>query len=104
MKKTLLGWMLLVCLLCIGAASIPRPMMKGCPAGVNEILSGRAWDSYEVTKVDGHTEWGASRDVIAAILEPKGERNILCLFANASGEWRLVVKREKALYAGDQNS
>ena len=39
--------------------------------------------------------------MIAAILS-KGERNILCLFTNASGEWRLVVKREKALYAGDQ--
>ena len=100
MKKTLLGWMLLVCLLCISAASMAA-YDERLPAGVNEILSGRAWDSYEVTKVDGHTEWGASRDVIAAILS-KGERNILCLFTNASGEWRLVVKREKALYAGDQ--
>ena len=60
MKKTLLGWMLLVCLLCISAASMAA-YDERLPAGVNEILSGRAWDSYEVTKVDGHTEWGASR-------------------------------------------
>ena len=55
MKKTLLGWMLLVCLLCISAASMAA-YDERLPAGVNEILSGRAWDSYEVTKVDGHTE------------------------------------------------
>lgn len=100
MKKMVLGWMLFVSLLCVCAASMAA-YDERLPDGVNEILSGKVWDHYEVTKVDGLTEWGASRDAIAAILS-KGERNVLCLFTNASGEWRLVVKREKALYAGDQ--
>lgn len=100
MKKTLLGWMLLVCLLCMSAVSMAAYDAR-LPDGVNQILSGSAWENYEVTQVDGHTEWGGSRDVVAAILS-KGERNILCLFTDASGKWKLAVKREKALYAGDQ--
>lgn len=101
MKKIVLVLMLFVNLLCISTAGMAA-YDERLPDGVNEILSGRVWDSYEVTKMDGLTEWGYSRDVIAAILS-KGERNVLCLFANASGEWRLVVKREKALYAGNQH-
>ena len=100
MKKTLLGWTLFVCLLCMSVVSMAA-YDERLPDGVNRILAGRAWDGYEVTEVDGHTEWGVSRDAIAAILS-KGERNILCLFTDASGEWKLVVKREKALYVGDQ--
>lgn len=80
MKKIVLGLMLLVNLLCISTAGMAA-YDERLPDGVNEILSGRAWDSYEVTKMDGLTEWGYSRDVIAAILS-KGERNVLCLFAN----------------------
>ena len=100
MKKALLGWALFVCLLCMSVVSMAAHDER-LPDGVNGILAGRAWDGYEVTEVDGHTEWGVSRDVIAAILS-KGKRNTLCLFTDTSGEWKLVVKREKALYAGDQ--
>lgn len=94
MKKTLLGWTLFVCLLCMSVVSMAA-YDERLPDGVNELLAGRAWDGYEVTKVDSPTEWGISRDVVAAILS-KGERNVLCLFTDASGEWKLVVKREKA--------
>lgn len=100
MKKALFGWALLVCLLCVNAVSVAA-YDERLPDGVNEILSGSAWESYEVTDVDTLTESGFPRNVIAAILS-KGERNVLCLFTDVSGEWKLVVKREKALYAGDQ--
>lgn len=100
MKKIVLAWMLLVNLLCISAVSMAA-YDERLPEGVNEILSGRAWDSYEVTSVDSGTKRGQSGNVIAAVLS-KGERNILCLFTRASGKWKLIVKREKALYAGDQ--
>ena len=100
MKKTLLFGLLLVCLLCMSAAGMAA-YDERLPDGVNGILSGRTWDGYQVTQIDNLTKWGASRDVIAAVLS-KGERNVLCLFTNASGSWKLVVKREKALYAGDQ--
>lgn len=100
MKKALFGWALLVCLLCVNAVSVAA-YDERLPDGVNEILSGSAWESYEVTNVDSSTAWGQPGDVIAAVLS-KGERNVLCLFTDASGQWKLVVKREKALYAGDQ--
>lgn len=55
MKKTLLGWTLFVCLLCMSVVSMAA-YDERLPDGVNRILAGRAWDGYEVTKVDGHTE------------------------------------------------
>ncbi|MDO5298234.1 MAG: hypothetical protein Q4F18_02310 [Clostridia bacterium] len=100
MRKVLFGGMLLVCLLCMSTTSMAA-YDERLPDGVNGILSGSAWDSYVVTSVDSGTKWGQSGDVIAAVLS-KGEKNILCLFTRASGEWKLVVKREKALYAGDR--
>lgn len=101
MKKTLLFGLLLVCLLGMSVAGMAA-YDERLPDGVNDILSGRTWDGYQVTEVDTDTRRGRSGDAIAAVLS-KGERNVLCLFTNASGSWKLVVKREKALYAGAQN-
>lgn len=101
MKKTLLFGLLLVCLLGMSVAGMAA-YDERLPDGVNDILSGRTWDGYQVTEVDTDTRRGRSGDVVAAVLS-KGERNVLCLFTDASGSWKLVVKREKALYAGEQN-
>lgn len=101
MKKTLLFFLLLVCLLGMSTAGMAA-YDERLPDGVNGILSGRTWEDYQVTQVDTDTRRGQPGDVVAAVLS-KGERNVLCLFTDASGSWKLVVKREKALYAGEQN-
>lgn len=102
MKKIVLCWMLFVSLLCMSAASMAA-YDERLPDGVNEILSGKAWDDYEVTIVDSDTEQRLPLEDVAAAILSKGERNVLCLFTKTSGEWKLVVKREKALYAGEQD-
>ena len=99
MKKMVLCWMLFVSLLCMCAAGVAA-YDERLPDEVNAILSGKAWKDYEVTEVDADTEQRLPLDDVVAAVLSKEDRNVLCLFTKASGEWKLVVKREKALYAG----
>lgn len=71
------------------------------PAQINEVLTGSSWNGYTVSQIDDLAEWGA-RDTVAVVMS-KGERNVLCLFSKSGGGWKLAVKREKVLYAGDQD-
>ena len=99
MKKTLWCTIIALCLALLCQTALAATDSR-LPAQVNEILSGPSWSGYDVTQTDDLSQWGA-RDTVAAILS-KGERNVLCVFSKSSGSWKLVVKREKALYAGDQ--
>lgn len=99
MKKTLWCTIIAMCLTLLYQTALAASDSR-LPAQINEILSGPSWSGYDVTQTDDLAQWGA-RDTVAAILS-KGERNVLCVFSKSSGSWKLVVKREKALYAGDQ--
>ena len=100
MKKVLLYAAVVLCctLLCQTALAAYDSEL---PAEIEKLLSGSAWDGYAVTQIDDLAQWGA-RDTVAVVMS-RGERNVLCLFSKRDGGWKLTVRREKALYAGDQD-